>query len=213
MLICQAILFDLDGVLADSTAAVERQWRVFAARHALDGDAVMRVVHGRRAVDSVRALVPHADLDAEIARLIVQETTDTADVVALPGAAELLAALPPERWTVVTSGVRQVAEARLRAAGLPIPRHMVAADEITRGKPDPEGYLRGAEALGVAPADCVVVEDAPAGAEAARAAGAKLVALTTTHDAAAMAGADLVVPTLAAVAVALRDGAIVIAPR
>jgi sugar-phosphatase len=164
-------------------------------------------------VDSVRALVPHADLDAEIARLIVQETTDTADVVALPGAAELLAALPPERWTVVTSGVRQVAEARLRAAGLPIPRHMVAADEITRGKPDPEGYLRGAEALGVAPADCVVVEDAPAGAEAARAAGAKLVALTTTHDAAAMAGADLVVPTLAAVAVALRDGAIVIAPR
>src|SRR4051812_6873899 len=112
MLTCQAILFDLDGVLADSTAAVERQWRVFAARHALDGDAVMRVVHGRRAVDSVRELVPHADLDAELARLVEQETTDTADVVALPGAAELLAALPAERWAVVTSGVRRVAEAR-----------------------------------------------------------------------------------------------------
>jgi sugar-phosphatase len=213
MLTCQAILFDLDGVLADSTAAVERQWRLFAGRHALDGDAVMRVVHGRRAVDSVRALVPHADLDAEIARLVAEETADTADVVALPGAAELLAALPPARWTVVTSGVRQVAEARLRAAGLPIPRHMIAADEITRGKPDPEGYLRGAAALGVAPADCVVVEDAPAGAAAARAAGMRLIALTTTHDAAAMAEADLVVPTLAAVEVRVLDAALAIAPR
>jgi len=210
-LICRAILFDLDGVLADSTAAVERQWRAFAGRHALDGDAVMRVIHGRRAVDSVRALVPHADVDAEIARLIEDETTDVADIVALPGAAELLAALPAGRWTVVTSGVRQVAEARLRAAGLPVPPHLVAADEITRGKPDPEGYLKGAAALGVAPADCLVVEDAPAGAAAARAAGMRLVALTTTHDADAMAGADIVVPTIAALTVSVRDGAIEIA--
>jgi len=212
-LICQAMLFDLDGVLADSIAAVERAWRTFAARHGLDSDAILPRVHGRRAVDSVRALAPHADVDAEIAWLEAMEAADTSDVIALPGAAELLRALPPARWTVVTSGTRPVAEARLRAAGLPIPRHLVAADEITHGKPNPEGYLRGAASLGVAPADCVVVEDAPAGAAAARAAGMGLVALTTTHDAAAMAGADLVVPTLAALDVSAGGDEIVIAVR
>src|SRR5205085_11715859 len=163
-----------------------------------DADAILPRVHGRRAVDSVRALAPHVDADGELKWLETMEATDTHDVVALPGAAALLAALPPERWTVVTSGVRQVAEARLRAAGLPIPRHLVAADEITHGKPDPEGYLRGAERLGVAPRDCVVVEDAPAGAAAARAAGMGLVALTTTYEAAALEGADILVPNLAA---------------
>ena len=213
MLTCRAILFDLDGVLADSIAAVERAWRTFAARHALDGDEILRVVHGRRAVDSVRALAPHADVDAELAWLETMETTDTHDVVALPGAATLLSMLPPDRWTVVTSGTRPVAEARLRAAGLPVPRHMVAAGEITRGKPDPEGYLRGAAHLGIAPRDCVVMEDAPAGAQAARAAGMHLVALTTTHDAATMAGADLVVANLAALDVRVRDGEIGIRAR
>ncbi|AHG88270.1 HAD-superfamily hydrolase, subfamily IA, variant 3 [Gemmatirosa kalamazoonensis] len=213
MLTCRAILFDLDGVLADSIAAVERAWRAFADRHALDGDDIVTRVHGRRAVDSVRAIAPHADVDAEIAWLEAMEAGDTSDVVALPGAAEVLHVLPPDRWTVVTSGTRPVAEARLRAAGLPIPRHMVAAGEITRGKPDPEGYLRGADRLGVAPTDCVVVEDAPPGAAAARAAGMGLLALTTTHDAAAMAGADLVVPNLAAVEVTVHGDRIVIASR
>ena len=137
MITCTALLFDLDGVLADSTAAVERHWRAFARRHALDGDAVMRVVHGRRAVDSIRALTPHADVDAELAWLVDGEASDTSDVVAIPGAAALLAALPADRWAVVTSGVRRVAEARLRAAGLPLPTHLIAADEIARGKPDP----------------------------------------------------------------------------
>jgi sugar-phosphatase len=213
MLTCQAILFDLDGVLADSIAAVERAWRAFATRHGLDGESIIPRVHGRRAVDSVRALAPHVDVDAELAWLEAMEAADTRDVVALPGAAALLGALPPERWTVVTSGTRPVAEARLRAAGLPIPRHLVAAEEIVHGKPHPEGYLRGAERLGVAPRACVVVEDTPAGAAAARAAGMGLVALTTTHDAAAMAGADLVVPTLAALDVEVRASDLTIAPR
>jgi mannitol-1-/sugar-/sorbitol-6-phosphatase len=209
----QALLFDLDGVLVDSTAIVERQWRRFAARHALDPEAVIRVIHGRRSVDSIPQLVPGADVDAEVAWLAEGEATDVDGLAALPGAAALLGALPPDRWAVVTSGVRRVAETRLRATGLPVPRHLVAADEITRGKPDPEGYLRAAELLGMPAAACVVVEDAPAGAAAARAAGMGLVALTTTYDASVMAGADLVVPTLAEVEVVVRDAELVIARR
>lgn len=209
MLSALAILFDLDGVLADSTAAVERSWRGWAARHGLAGDAVMAAVHGRRAVDSVRALAPALDAAAELAALEASEAEDVADVVALPGAAALLAALPAGQWGVVTSGTRRVALARLAAAGLPTPSMLVSAADVARGKPDPEGYLLGARRLGVAPADCVVVEDAPAGAAAARAAGMQLLALTTTHAADALPPADLVAPTLAGVALELRpaDGA------
>jgi mannitol-1-/sugar-/sorbitol-6-phosphatase len=200
-LACRALLFDLDGVLADSIAAVERAWRAWAARVGADGDAVLRVVHGRRAVDTLRAVAPSLDVAGELAWLEHQETTDTADVVALPGAAALLARLPATRWAVVTSGTRPVARARLRAAGLPEPTLFVTAEDIARGKPDPEGYLAAAARLGVAPAECVVVEDAAAGAAAARAGGMRLVALTTTHPAADFPHADLVVPTIAALAV------------
>ena len=201
---CRALLFDLDGVLADSIAAVERAWRAWAARVGADGDAVLRVVHGRRAVDTLRAVAPSLDVEAELAWLEHAESTDTADVVALPGAAALLARLarlPSARWAVVTSGTRPVARARLRAAGLPEPSVFVTAEELARGKPDPEGYLAAAARLGVAPGECVVVEDAPAGAAAARAGGMRLVALTTTHPAADFPHADLVVPTIAALAV------------
>jgi len=201
MLPFHALLFDLDGVLVDSTAVVERTWRAFAARHALDAARVVRAAHGRRAIDTIADLTPAVDGVAELARMIDEEATDLAGLEALPGAAALLTALPLDRWAVVTSGVRAVAEARLRAAGLPIPAVLVPADEIARGKPDPEGYLHAAARLGAAPADCVVLEDAPAGLAAARAAGMRVVALTTTHDAASVAGADLVVPTLAALRV------------
>ncbi len=196
----RALLFDLDGVLADSIAAVERAWRAWAARVGADGDAVLRVVHGRRAVDTLRTVAPTLDVVGERVWLEEQETIDTADVVAIPGAAELLARLPADRWAGVTSGTRPVARARLRAAGLPAPRLLITAEDITRGKPDPEGYLAAAARLGVAPAACVVVEDAPAGAAAARAGGMRLVALTTTHPADDFPHADVVVPTLAALA-------------
>jgi sugar-phosphatase len=207
---CRAILFDLDGVLANSIPAVERAWRAWAARVGADGDAVLRIVHGRRAVDTLRTVAPSLDLATELAWLEHQETTDVADVVAIPGAAEVLARLPAGRWTVVTSGTRAVATARLRAAGLPVPALLVAAEDIARGKPDPEGYLTGAARLGVPPEECLVVEDAPPGAAAARAARMRLVALTTTHPASDFPDADLVVPTLAAVEVAVvpdGDGA------
>jgi sugar-phosphatase len=206
---CRALLFDLDGVLADSTASVVRHWSRWAARRGLDVDALLRVVHGRRAIDVIREVTPALDAEAELAALAAAERDDTAGVVALPGAAALLARLPARHWAVVTSGVRAVALARLRACALPVPPLLVAADELARGKPDPEGYLTAAARLGVAPADCVVVEDAPPGLAAARAAGMRCVALTTTHAESALAGADLVVPTLAALRVAVAADATV----
>lgn len=205
-LLANALLFDLDGVLADSTANVERHWSEWARRVGLDPAELLPIVHGRRAIDTIRGVRPELDADAELARLVEVESTDTRGVVALPGASELLAQLPDDAWAVVTSGVRSVALARLRSAGLPVPKVLVTADAITRGKPDPEGYLDGARRLGVAPGQCVVVEDAPAGAQAARNAGMQLLALTTTHDAEALQPADLVAPDLAHVWV--RIGAI-----
>ena len=205
-LICRAILFDLDGVLADSAAVVERSWRAWAERVGLEPDGLLRAVHGRRAVDTVREQRPALDADAELAWLIDLESRDTEGITAIPGAAALLAALPWRQWGVVTSGVRAVALARLAAVGLPEPPLLVAADEIRLGKPHPEGYLTAAARLGVTPADCVVVEDAPAGAAAARAAGMRLVAVTTSYPAAEFADADLVVPDLAVLALRVEPG-------
>ncbi|MEO8562584.1 MAG: HAD-IA family hydrolase [bacterium] len=196
-LLANAMLFDLDGVLADSTPSVNRAWSAWALRVGLDPADVLPKVHGRRAVDTIRALRPELDPDAELVMLIADETTDNADVVEIPGARALVSMLPPDAWAIVTSGLRDVATARLIAARIPLPRVMITAESITRGKPDPECYLKGAAELGVDPARCVVVEDAPAGAAAARAAGMRLVALTTTHAAAALQPAEIVVPDLA----------------
>ena len=191
-----ALLFDLDGVLADSTANVERHWSDWAKRVGVDPAWLLPRVHGRRAIDTIRSVRPELDAEAELAQLVRVESTDTTGIVALPGAATLLAQLPADGWAVVTSGVRSVALARLRAANLPAPKVLVTADVIAQGKPDPEGYLEGAHRLGLAPAECIVVEDAPAGAEAARRGGMRLLAVTTTHAAAALEPADLVVPDL-----------------
>lgn len=201
-----ALLFDLDGVLADSTRSVEHHWRTWARKHALDPDALIAVVHGRRAVDTIREVTPHLDAERELAALVEAEAGDTTGVTAAPGAAALLARLPHDAWAVVTSGVRSVAIARLRASNLPAPKLLVPADEITRGKPDPEGYLTAARRLGVQPQDCVVIEDAPAGIAAAHAAGMRCVALTTTHARGEVAHADLVVASLAALDVAIERG-------
>lgn len=199
-----ALLFDLDGVLADSTANVERHWTEWANRVGLDPAWLLPRVHGRRAIDTIRSVRPELDAEAELATLVRAESTDTADIVALPGAARVLAQLPDDAWAIVTSGVRSVAVARLQAAGLPIPPVLVTADAIARGKPDPEGYLEGARRLGIAPDEIVVIEDAPAGADAARRAGMRLLALTTTHDADALRPADLVVPDLSRIVVRVQ---------
>jgi sugar-phosphatase len=206
-LVADALLFDLDGVLVDSMPSVVRAWSAWARRVGLEPAEVLATVHGRRAVDTIRALRPGLDPDEELAGLVADETTDNADVVEIAGASALVSALPAGSWAIVTSGLRAVATARLVTAGVPIPPVMVTAESIVQGKPDPECYLRGAAELGLAPGRCVVVEDAPAGAAAARAAGMRLIGVTSTHDAAALEPADLIVPDLAHLHVAVENGA------
>lgn len=200
-LLVGAILFDLDGVLADSTPSVTRAWSAWARRVGLDPEELLPKVHGRRAIETIRAARPDLDAEAELATIVADETTDNDDTDEIPGARALVSGLPADAWAIVTSGLRPVATARLVAAGIPLPRIMITAESIERGKPNPDCYLAGAAALGVDPADCVVVEDAPAGAAAARAAGMRLIALTTTHAAAQLEPADLVVPDLTHVTV------------
>ena len=207
-LCCDVVLFDLDGVLADSTASVERHWRTWAREHGIDVDLVLRTVHGRRAIETIGLLAPHLDAGDEVARLSAREAEDAGDVLGVAGAAALLAALPPARWGIVTSGTRAVAEARLRVVGITPPPMMVTADDVTRGKPDPEGYLLGARRLGAEPSRCVVVEDAPLGVDAAHAAGMRALGVATTYPAAALARAEVVAESLGAVSVRVVGGEI-----
>jgi sugar-phosphatase len=193
---CAALLFDLDGVLVDSAEVVERTWRRWAARHGLDPAEVVHVAHGRRTIETVRLLAPHLAADDEVAALAASESTETDGVYEVPGARELLASLPADRWAIVTSGIRPVAELRIRHTGLPTPRVLVTADQVRHGKPHPEGYLTAAERLGVDPARCVVVEDTPPGIEAAHAGGMRVIAVASTYPAEALARADVVVPAL-----------------
>jgi sugar-phosphatase len=175
-----AILFDLDGVLVDSTPAVARVWTIWANRHRFVPAEVVRIAHGRPSLSTIRDLLPDADHDAENREVERGEIEDTEGVIPLPGALELLQALPPDRWTIATSCTRRLAEVRIRAAGLPVPKQMVTSTDVQRGKPDPEPYIKAAQILGYAPAECVVVEDAPAGIRAGHAAGARVLALRTT---------------------------------
>ena len=202
---CSAILFDLDGVLVNSIAAVERAWLKFAARHHLDPDHVVHTAHGHRSIETVRILVPHLDVEAESAIVEQNEIGDTEGLVATEGAAELLAVFPPDRWAIVTSGTRPLAVKRLQAAHLPVPAKMVTANEVVNGKPHPEPYIMGAKALGFLPKECLVFEDAPSGLRAAHAAGAKAIGIPTTFTPADLHDADALVSSLANVSVELRS--------
>jgi sugar-phosphatase len=207
---CSAILFDLDGVLVDSIGAVERAWRKFASRHSLDADYVIRTAHGHRSIETVALLLPGADLEIENAIVEESEVNDTEGLAATEGAAELLAILPPERWTVVTSGTRPLATVRLEAAGLPVPLKMVTATEVSNGKPHPEPYLKGAAALGFEAETCLVFEDAQSGIRAAHAAGMKVIGIPGTYDADNLTDADALVSSLANVSVELRREGILV---
>ena len=174
----RALLFDMDGTLVNSIAVVERTWRRFAGRYGLDPAAVLAVCHGRRAGETVTLFAsPGMDIEAEVERLTAEEIADVEGVVAIPGARELLAALPRGRWAIVTSASRTLATTRLAVAGLIVPDALVTAEAVVDGKPAPDGYLAAARALGVAAAECLAFEDAPAGLQAARAAGAVVVAV------------------------------------
>jgi mannitol-1-/sugar-/sorbitol-6-phosphatase len=174
-------VFDLDGVLVDSTAHVEQQWRRWATSRGLRPEPFLRVCHGRRALETIRMAAPHLDAEAEVRAFVPLEDGASEPRGPLPGALRLLEALPPGTWAVATSGIRAVAASRLRRAGLPVPPVLVCAEDVARGKPSPDAYLLAARELGCPPEEVLVVEDAPAGIQAARAAGMDVVGLTTTH--------------------------------
>jgi mannitol-1-/sugar-/sorbitol-6-phosphatase len=192
---CSGLLFDLDGVLVDSTPAVARVWTRWALAHGFDPEETVRQAHGRPSIATIRDLLPDADLIAENEVVLRGELEDTDGVVPLPGALEFLNSLPADRWAIVTSCARELAGVRLNAAGLPVPKRVVTSDDITKGKPDPEPYLKGAVLLGIPPTECVVFEDAPAGIRAGKGAGALVVALTTTspENELEQAGADWII--------------------
>ena len=198
---CRALLFDLDGVLIDSTPAVARVWHRWAVEHGFDPETVVRIAHGRPSRTTIREFLPSADtdIDREDREVERREMEDLDGVVLLPGARQLLNALPPERWTIATSCTRPLAEVRLRAAGLPIPKTLITSSDVKIGKPDPEPYLKAAAKLGFAASDCIVVEDAPAGVRAGKAAGARVIAFLTTiaHRDIEEAGADWIVQNCA----------------
>lgn len=176
-----ALLFDMDGTLVNSTVVVERTWKRFAERHNLDCEKILAMSHGRRTAETVALFAPPGiDLEEETARIVAEEVADTDGIIAVPGAIDLLSSLPRERWAVVTSANRELAERRMTAAGLPLPGIMIAAEDVTAGKPAPDGFLAAARALGAAPSDCLAFEDAPAGLRAAHASGAMVLAVATT---------------------------------
>jgi mannitol-1-/sugar-/sorbitol-6-phosphatase len=202
---CAAVLFDLDGVLVDSTRSVERQWRIWAREHGIDEEKAVAIAHGVRAVEVIRTIAPHLDAEAEVVKLEALEAADHAGVAVMPGAIELIHAIPDGRWGVVTSGRRNLAASRLELAGIPSPPAMVTASDVTKGKPHPEPYLKGAELLGVNPTECLVIEDAPAGIRSAHAGGMKVIALASTYPASALNEADAVVSKLDQIQIAF-DG-------
>jgi sugar-phosphatase len=202
--VCSAILFDLDGVLVDSTRAVDREWREWAAKKGVDGDAIMAIAHGVRTVEVIRLVAPHLDAEAEAAAIENHEASDQRGVTVMPGSVDLVRSIPDGRWGVVTSGSRLLATNRLRHCGLPVPEALVTSDDVAHGKPDPEPYLKGAKLLGFSPADCVVIEDAPAGIQSARAAGTKVVGITSTYGSAALEQANAVIRKLGQIQVTMN---------
>ena len=203
---CDALLFDLDGVLIDSTSCIVRHWAAWASQHGLDIAEVMRVAHGLRAIETMRLVAPHLDAEAEAERYTAHEIADTEGIVAMAGARQLLGVLPVDAWAVVTSGCAELATARLRRAGLPVPANLVTADDVRRGKPAPDPYLLGAARLGVPVERCVAVEDAPAGIQSARAAGMRVIGVAATHTPEELRYATVVVDRLAALSISSQDG-------
>jgi len=178
-----AFLFDMDGTVLNSIAAAERVWAAWAERHGVDVESFLPTIHGARAIDTIRRLnLPGVDAEAQAAFIAQAEIDDVEGIVQIPGAAAFLASLPAERWAMVTSAPRALALRRMAAAGIAEPAVMITAEDVTAGKPDPAGYRLAAKRLGIEPADCLIFEDASVGIQAAEAAGAALMIITTTHQ-------------------------------
>ncbi len=203
---CEAVLFDLDGVLVDSTRAVVRIWSEWAKRQGIQAERILEVAHGRRTIETVHLVAPHLDAEEETRELERVEIGDLDGVLEVEGALELISSIPNDGWTVVTSGPRALATRRLEHAMLPRPVRFVAAEDVKEGKPHPEAYLKGAEILGVSPEDCVVIEDAPSGIRAGKSAGMTVVAVATTHDEDDLSEADAIVASLTDIRVVTGTG-------
>jgi mannitol-1-/sugar-/sorbitol-6-phosphatase len=196
-----AIIFDLDGVLANSIAVVEEAWKLWSAYHGLDFETVMRVMHGRRKTEILSIVAPHLDPAVEVDRLMSLEEERIAGVKPIPGAAALVAQVPADRWAIATSGERRGALARLKQVGITPPAVLIAAEDVRCGKPNPEPYLKAAQGLGIPPEQCLVFEDAPAGIEASRAAGMTAVAVLTTYMASEFGHAHAIIPDFTGVTI------------
>lgn len=202
----KGILFDMDGVLISSIGSVDRCWKRWAKMYGVPDAENYQVPHGMRAIEIVKSLRPDIDPQEGLRVIEDMEIEDTADLKVLPGVKALLASLPPERWAIVTSATKRLTLARLKVAGLPVPERLISADMVERGKPDPEPYRRGAELLGLRPEDCVVVEDAPSGVGAGKAAGSRVLGVLGTHTSEELREADWVVGSLEHVTVRMDDG-------
>ena len=203
----KGILFDMDGVLISSIGSVRRCWRLWAKHYEIPNADTYEVPHGMRAIEIVRLLRPDIDAQEGLRYIEDLEVKDVSDLVVLPGVKALLASLPADRWAIVTSATRRLLVGRLEAAGLPAPSRIISADDVERGKPDPEPYRKGAELLGFEPKECLVVEDAPSGVGAGKAAGSRVLAVLGTHSAEDLRAADWVVASLEGLAVtANQDG-------
>jgi sugar-phosphatase len=203
---CDGVLFDLDGVLVDSARVVVRTWHTWARTKGLDAERFIGIAHGRRPAETLRLIAPDLDAESEAAELERLEANDTDGILEVEGALELLGTLPEGSWTVVTSGSRALASGRMRHVGLPLPERFVTAEDVENGKPHPEAYLKGAEILGASPETCVVIEDAPAGVQSAKAAGMRVVAVSTTHREEDLQEADVVLGALSEIRVLTQSG-------
>jgi mannitol-1-/sugar-/sorbitol-6-phosphatase len=203
---CDAIIFDLDGVLVDSFTAIQNHWKSWGDLRGLSLEQIMRVAHGLRTVDTIRRVAPHLDAEKEAAAFEAMEVSDATGLVAYRGAASLLETIPKASWAIVTSGSKSLASARLRHTDLPMPQIMITSDDVRNGKPDPEAYLLAASRMMLPAGRCVVVEDSPPGLKAARAAGMTAIAVATTHSAAALGDGNAIVAGVWDIRVSVEPG-------
>jgi sugar-phosphatase len=204
----RGILFDMDGVLISSIGSVERSWEKWAVSRGIDPEFAIRTAHGRRAIETIRQLRPDLNDQAELDWIEEMEVTDNVGLTMLSGVRPILEALPEKYWTVVTSATDRLARSRMAHGGIPVPARIISADMVTNGKPDPEPYLKGAALLGLAPADCLVIEDSASGATAGHAAGCQVLATLFSHSLASLADADWIVPSLEDVHVSVINDAV-----
>ena len=194
----KAILFDLDGVLIDSTSCIERHWQEWSQKHDIDLVKILQNAHGVRTIETMKIVAPHLNIEKEAAQFTANEILDTEGVVAIPGSKALIDQIPINQWTIVTSGSYDLVQARLKKSGLPMPKAIVTADSVSQGKPSPEPYLMGAKKLDTSIDECCVVEDAPIGIRAGKNAGALVIGVLSTHSREELlgAGADYLIDNL-----------------